>query len=53
MLYSDPILIAERLKKRDDKEYSIKMLEKFQNKELNYGKEIANILDIPFEKIKV
>lgn len=53
ILYSAPFLIAERLKKRDNKKYSIKMLDEFQNKELDYGKEIANMLDIPFEKIKV
>jgi len=53
ILYSNPVLIAQRLEKRDNKKYSIEMLEKFQEKELNYGEEIANILNVPFEKIKV
>lgn len=53
LLYSNPVLIAQRLEKRDHKKYSIEMLEKFQEKELNYGEEIANILNVPFEKIKV
>lgn len=53
LLYSNPVLIAQRLEKRDNKKYSIEMLEKFQEKELNYGEEIANILNVPFEKIKV
>lgn len=46
ILYSNPILIAQRLEKRDHKKYPVEMLEKFQEEELNYGKKIANMLNL-------
>ncbi len=53
LLYSEPDKIYKRLKNRDNKEYSLKLLEKFQNKEIEYGEEIACKLNIPLIKIKV
>ena len=53
LLYSEPISICERLKKRDNKDYSVELIEQFQNKEVEYGQEVANELNIPLVKIKV
>lgn len=48
LLKGSPRLIAERLFKRDGKEYKSEFLERFQNEELTYAKVITNYLNVPF-----
>lgn len=43
---SDAHIICERLKIRDSQNYEIDFLEKFQNEEINYAKELASKLKI-------
>lgn len=52
ILYAPVEKITERLKVRDSQEYDINLLEKFQNKEIEYGKEIAEKLGIVIEIIE-
>jgi adenylate kinase len=39
--------IKKRLEKRDDKEYNFDLLSEFQEKEIEYSKELANQFNIP------
>ena len=45
-------IIKQRLEKRDEKIYDIKLLKKMQKIEKDYAVEIASILKIPFFEIK-
>jgi adenylate kinase len=45
-------IIKERLEKRDNKTYNIGLIEKFQNLEINYAKELSLILQSPLHIIK-
>lgn len=40
-------MIFQRLKKRDNQIYSLALLELFQQEEIQYAKEIANLIDVP------
>lgn len=43
---SDPSEIFKRLKQRDNKKYNINFLESFQNEEIQYARELSEILKI-------
>lgn len=47
LVTAKPQIIKERLKNRDAKTYSIKLINEFQNLEINYAKEISKNLEIP------
>lgn len=48
LVIAEPIIIKERLENRDSKTYSIELVEEFQNLEINYAKEVSQVLEIPF-----
>lgn len=52
LVYEDPKIIYERIKKRNMEHFSISFIKKFQKKEIEYGKEVAEFLDIPITIIK-
>jgi len=51
LLYDSPKNILSRLKERDSVHWDLGLLEDFQNQEIEYSREIANTLDIPYIKI--
>lgn len=53
ILYSDVKSIADRLKKRDEIEYSYSLINELQKSEIIYGKEVARQLNVPLRFIKV
>ncbi len=48
VLYEDAGVIYERLKKRDELELDIHLIETFQQTELEYARELAEELDVPY-----
>lgn len=52
VIKDDPKIIKERLEKRDNLEWDIKLLEEFQNTEISYAKEISEKLKIKFITLK-
>lgn len=48
VLYEDAGVIYERLKDRDELELDIHLIETFQQTELEYAKQLAKELDIPY-----
>lgn len=51
MIVDDVYNIQSRLKKRDNISFTIELLDKFQNTEIEYANEIASLLNIPILKI--
>lgn len=51
IIYDDVLKIISRLDKRDGVKHNKTTLEKFQNEELSYAKEIAELLCVPFISI--
>lgn len=51
LIVDDVYNIQSRLKKRDNIFFTIELLEKFQNIEIEYANEIASLLNIPILKI--
>ncbi|MBW3467501.1 ATP-binding protein [Arthrospiribacter ruber] len=48
VVVSDPKLIVKRLSNRDKRNYDLKLIDNMQKREIEYGKEVANKLNIPF-----
>ena len=48
VLKANPEVISQRLQTRDNKAYSIPMLDAFQQEEVRYAREVARTLGIPF-----
>lgn len=47
LVYAEPIIIKERLEVRDSKKYDLSLITDFQNLELEFAKEISEMLAIP------
>lgn len=47
VLIDEPRKIQERLKRRDEMDYSIEMLDRFQSEEISYAKQLAESLNLP------
>lgn len=48
VVVSDPKVIVKRLFKRDKKDYDLNFIDEMQKREIEYGNEVANKLNIPF-----
>ncbi|MCW3168480.1 ATP-binding protein [Chryseobacterium sp. 09-1422] len=51
LVTANPELIRERLANRDNMNYSIELIEKFQNLEIEFSKEISHVLGSPLHLI--
>lgn len=51
LVITNPITIKKRLENRDAKTYDISLIENFQNLEINFAKEISEVLQIPLHII--
>lgn len=52
VLTDSPSLIVKRLRERDNTKYAASLIDSFQQEEVAYAKEVANILSIPFIEFK-
>lgn len=52
VLTDSPSLIVKRLKERDNTKYTASLIDSFQKEEVEYAKEVANILSIPYIELK-
>lgn len=52
VLTDSPSLIVKRLKERDNTKYTASLIDSFQQEEVAYAKEVANILSIPYIELK-
>lgn len=52
MLTDSPSLIVRRLRERDNTKYTASLIDSFQKEEVEYAKEVANILAIPYIELK-
>lgn len=51
LLCNDEEIILKRLKDRDNKEYSLEFIEKFQQNEIDYAQYVANKIRVPITTI--
>lgn len=47
LIYEEPIEIIQRVNKRGSGEYDLNFIEKFQNEEIYYAREIADYINVP------
>lgn len=52
VLTDSPSLIVKRLSERDNTKYTTSLIDPFQKEEIEYAKEVASILSIPFIELK-
>ena len=52
VLTDSPSLIVKRLSERDNTKYTTSLIDSFQKEEIEYAKEVASILSIPFIELK-
>lgn len=53
ILYTEYEIVSMRLFHRDDKFYTTELIKEFQRKEMEHGIEIANILNIEYEIVRI
>lgn len=53
ILYTEYEIIAMRLIHRSDRFYTSELIKEFQRKEMEYGIELANILNIEYEIVRI
>lgn len=53
ILTNNENIILERLKLRDDNDYSLEFIQVFQEKEIAYGKYVANKIKVPIKVIDI
>lgn len=49
VLKEEPVIICQRLKMRDSRNYSLELMTGFQEEELKYAEEVADTLGVPLE----